>query len=103
MISKSLIFNIDFCIDTADNPGFCKTKEQIKTFLNEVTVQLWLIDSQIDMRFFHGESYARNQKLISENKIRVKDEIPSEIIFLGQRVYYSHESVFGDKEEPIDY
>lgn len=55
------------------------------------------------MRYFHGESYARNQKLVSENKIRVKDEIPNELMFLGQRVYDSHESVIGDKDAPFKY
>ena len=40
---------------------------------------------------------------MSENKIRVKDEIPYELMFLGQRVYDSHESILGDKDSPYDY
>ena len=68
-----------------------------------MTVQLWMIDSQIDMRYFHGKSHARNMKLVTENKIRVKDEIPQDVLFLSQRVYDSHETVLGDKESPFIY
>ena len=76
MKSKKIIFNIDKCIDPKDQPGYCKKDQEIDDFIYEMSVQLWMIDSQIDMRYFHGKSEVRNQKLVTENMIRVKDEIP---------------------------
>ena len=60
MVSKSVVFNVDKCVDPVDKPGYCKTNKEIETFINDMTVQLWIIESQIDMRYFAGESYARN-------------------------------------------
>ena len=68
-----------------------------------MSLQLWIIESTLDMRYFHGESAKRSQQLYSEMKLRVKDEIPSEQIFFGQKIYKSHESIFGDIDASINY
>ena len=57
----------------------------------------------MDMRYFAGKSYDRNQRLYNDQKIRVKDEIPNEQIFLASHVYKSHESIYGEMLEPIYY
>ena len=57
MVSKSIIFNVEKCIDPDDKPGYCKTENEIKEFINEMTVEMWIIESQLDMRYFHGESH----------------------------------------------
>ena len=41
--------------------------------------------------------------MYSEVKIRMKDEIPSEQIYLGTRFYKSHEKVFGEKDDAYLY
>ena len=41
--------------------------------------------------------------MISDFKIRMKDEIPNEQIFLGTKVYKSYEKVLGEKDEPFKY
>ena len=38
MITKSIIFQIEKCIDPKDKPGYCKTDDEIKEFINEMTV-----------------------------------------------------------------
>ena len=55
------------------------------------------------MRYFHGESYARTQRLLSENKVRTKDEIPNEIMFISQKNYHSFERIFGEKDNSFNY
>ena len=35
--------------------------------------------------------------------IRVKEEIPNEILFIGQKNYRSYERLFGEKDESFDY
>lgn len=99
MQSKSVLFKIKYCNEDAQNKSKkCKKREEIDDFIDEMTVQLWVIESSIDMRFFHGESFARNQRLLSENKIRNKDEIPNQIMFIGQKNYKSFERLFGEKD-----
>lgn len=61
MQSKSILFKIKYCQnDTKKDGEMCKSREDIDAFINEMTVQLWVIESSIDMRFKHGESFARN-------------------------------------------
>ena len=73
MISKSIVFNIDKCIDTPENPGFCKSEEEIADFISDVTVQLWVINSNLDLRYNGDNSTTRIHKLVKENKIQEKD------------------------------
>lgn len=61
------------------------------------------METKIDMRYFEGKSFTRNQQLVSEMQLRIKDEIPNEQIFLGQNMYKSHETIFGEMEEAIEY
>ena len=49
------------------------------------------------MRYLEDNSYTRNQHLLTEVKIRVKDEIPNEQIYIGTRLYKSLEHIFGEK------
>ena len=52
MNSKSIVFRISIC---KDQPGglqeYCKKEAEIKKFINEMSVQLWMINSAIDMRY----------------------------------------------------
>ena len=36
-------------------------------------------------------------------KLRVKDEIPNNQVFLGQKLYKSHETIFGEMKEAREY
>ena len=54
MISKSIMFHIDKCVDPVDKPGHCKKEDEIEKYINEMTAQLWTIESHIDMRYMHG-------------------------------------------------
>ena len=104
MISKSFMFKITRC---QEQPGaeekFCKDEAEVEKFIDEMTVQLWVIEGAIDMRHLHGNSFARNQRLLGENKIRVKDEIPNQILFIGQKTYHSYERLLGEKEDSLKY
>lgn len=78
MKSKSIIFRIEKCQDVAGQSNYCKSDEELNKFINELTVQLWVLETKIDMRYFEGKSFTRNQKLYSETQLRIKDEIPNE-------------------------
>ena len=56
MKSKSIIFRVEKCKDPEGQTGYCKSDKEFKEFVNEVSVQLWVIESAIDMRYFHGQS-----------------------------------------------
>lgn len=58
---KSIIFRVEECTGRPD----CKSRPEIEAFLNEMIVQIWIIDSTIDFREFHGKSLQRNQRLIA--------------------------------------
>ena len=81
---KSIIFNIQKCVDPPNQPGYCKSDKEIKDFTNDLAVQLWTITSNLDMRYFGQNSTKRIHKMIGENKIREKEEIPYDIVQLSQ-------------------
>ena len=104
MKSKSIIFNIDKCVDPVNQPGFCKSEKEIKDFTNDMTVQLWVINSNFDMRYFGKKSTMRIHKFVGENKIREKDEIPLDYVFMSQVRYINHESPYGQQiGAPAEY
>ena len=49
------------------------------------------------MRYFGKNSTTRIHKLVGESKIRVKDEIPLDFVYLSQIQYDSHESILGQQ------
>ena len=55
------------------------------------------------MRHLVEKSYTRNQLLWSEVKLRIKEEIPHEIFFMGTKFYESKEKLFADKEDGYKY
>ena len=85
MKSKSIVFNIEKCVDPPDKPGFCKSDEEITDLTNKLTVQLWSINSNIDMRYHGEDSGTRIHKFVSESKLREKEEIPYDLVYLTQR------------------
>ena len=56
MKSKSILFRIEKCQNPPDDLNFCKSDTQIKEFINEVSVQLWVIESKMDVRYFSDKS-----------------------------------------------
>ena len=80
MRTKSVVFRIETCQDDSpvDGAGYCKSEQEILDFTNNLSVQLWVVDSYIDLRYLKDESYSRDQRLLSEASVRMKDEIPSD-------------------------
>lgn len=60
MLANSLIFRVEKCEDTAESSSFCKDDKIIEEFVKDLTVQIWIIDSSIDMRYLHKESLKRH-------------------------------------------
>ena len=92
-----MIFNIEKCVDPSNNPEFCKSEKEIKDFINDLTVQLWVINSNFDMRYTGKNSTTRIQKFVGESKIREKDEIPFDLVFMSQIRYVTHENPYGQQ------
>lgn len=65
MKAQSLVFRIEKCVNSDDKPNFCKEKEVIDSFVKDLTVMIWIIDTSIDLRYFHEESKTRHQHLIT--------------------------------------
>ena len=58
MTSKSIIFDVNKCQNSVSIGGYesalsdkvCKKDEDIVKFTNDLVVQLWIINSKLDMR-----------------------------------------------------
>ena len=69
-----------------------------------MSVQLYTLESSLDLRYYEGQSLIVDQVLISDKKLKPKSvEIPNEIVQLSMTTYESQESIFGAFETKKKY
>jgi len=61
MISMSLTFTIEKCVNSTKNNNNCHSPEQINEFLQDISVDVWAIENNMDLSNFKNTPKYRQQ------------------------------------------
>ena len=79
---KSISLKVEKCSnDSKSSSHECKDSDEIEEFIKDLTLQVYLLESSIDMRQLHHQNNQLHQKFVSEHDISL-DKYTEQWIFL---------------------